>query len=222
MAVDVVVVGAGLSGLVAAHRLQRRGVKVRVLEATQRTGGVIGSERSGQVLIERGPNTALDSTGAIGVLIDELGIGGRLIEATAAASRRYLVWNGRLVALPASAADFLRTPVFSRGAKLRLFAEPLIRRAPRPTPTSQSRSSCAAGWVRSCWRLRWSPSCPAFTPAARSSFRSRRPFRVCTSWSNATAAWRSARPCRQAAAGIMPPRGSGARAVFPFATACRR
>lgn len=130
MAVDVVVVGAGLSGLVAAHRLRRRGAKVRVLEATQRTGGVIGSERSGDVLLECGPNTALDSTGAIGVLIGELGIGNLLIEASAAASRRYLVRDGRLVALPASAADFLRTPLFSRAAKLRLLAEPLIRRAP--------------------------------------------------------------------------------------------
>lgn len=142
MAVDVVVVGAGLSGLVAAHRLQRRGARVRVLEATRRTGGVIGSERSGDVLIEHGPNTALDSTGAIGVLINELGIGDRLIEATPAASRRYLVRDGRLEALPASAAGFLRTPLFSRAAKLRLFAEPLIRRAPAGIDESVTQFVC--------------------------------------------------------------------------------
>nr|MCU0769923.1 protoporphyrinogen oxidase [Burkholderiaceae bacterium] len=35
-----------------------------------------------------------------------------------------------------SAADFLRTPLFSRGAKLRLFAEPLIRRAPADSDES--------------------------------------------------------------------------------------
>ncbi len=37
--VDVVVVGAGLSGLVAAHRLRGQGLRVRVLEAQERVGG---------------------------------------------------------------------------------------------------------------------------------------------------------------------------------------
>jgi monoamine oxidase len=44
--VDVVVVGAGLSGLVCARDLHRQGLRVRVLEARQRCGGRMHGHRS--------------------------------------------------------------------------------------------------------------------------------------------------------------------------------
>ncbi|MET0818401.1 MAG: FAD-dependent oxidoreductase, partial [Solirubrobacteraceae bacterium] len=42
---DVVVVGAGLSGLVAARELEARGCTVRVLEARDRIGGRVWVQR---------------------------------------------------------------------------------------------------------------------------------------------------------------------------------
>lgn len=136
MQVDVIVVGGGLSGLVAGYRLSRAGLRVQVLEAEARTGGVIGSERRNGVLFERGPNNALDNGAAIHDLVEELGIAAQRVDARPAASRRYIVHRGALAALPASAGSFLSTPLFSLGAKLRLFAEPFIARREAATEES--------------------------------------------------------------------------------------
>ncbi len=136
MGVDVIVVGAGLSGLVTAHGLHRAGLSVQVLEAAERPGGVIGSERRDGVLFERGPNSGMDVSPAINGLLDELGIRAQRVDASRTAARRYVIFNGRLQALPTSAGTFLTTPVFSAAAKLRLLAEPFVRRAPASTEES--------------------------------------------------------------------------------------
>jgi oxygen-dependent protoporphyrinogen oxidase len=129
MSVDVIVVGAGLSGLVTAHRLHRLGLRVQVFEAALRPGGVIGSERKQGVLFERGPNSGMDTTPLINALLEELGIRDLRIDASKAAARRYVVRGGRMAALPTSPGAFISTPLFSWRAKLRLFAEPFIRRS---------------------------------------------------------------------------------------------
>jgi len=40
---DVIIVGAGISGLVAAWRLEQEGLNVVLLEASSRTGGNVGT-----------------------------------------------------------------------------------------------------------------------------------------------------------------------------------
>ncbi len=96
---DVVVVGAGLSGLTAAFRLARQGVRLRVVESATRPGGVIGSVRRDGVLYERGPNSGLDTTPLINELLAEAGIAGERLDASAEAARRYILRNGQLAAV---------------------------------------------------------------------------------------------------------------------------
>lgn len=129
----VLVVGGGISGLALAWFLHRRGIDVRLIEAAGRVGGTIGNERRDGFLAEIGPNTALQKPGrpedALGRLVDQIGLSAWLREAAPAGKKRYILRNGRLLALPSSPPAFLVTPAFSIAAKLRLLAEPFIRRA---------------------------------------------------------------------------------------------
>lgn len=126
---DTLIVGAGISGLSCAWFLRQRGQQVRVLEAGAQPGGCLTSVQDGGFLVEGGPNSTLMRDGALGELVRGLGLEAELLEANAAARRRYVVKHGRLVALPGSPPAFLATPLFSVGAKLRLLLEPFHRRA---------------------------------------------------------------------------------------------
>jgi oxygen-dependent protoporphyrinogen oxidase len=103
---DVVVVGAGISGLVCAHALERAGLRVAVLEAGPRAGGVIGSVQEQGFLWETGPNSALETSPLIGQLVDSFGLRAAFRQASAHADKRYVVKNGKLVALPGSPLAF--------------------------------------------------------------------------------------------------------------------
>jgi oxygen-dependent protoporphyrinogen oxidase len=139
---DVVVVGAGLSGLTAAFRLARQGVRLRVVETATRPGGVIGSVRRDGVLYERGPNSGLDTTPLINELLAEAGIAGERLDASAEAARRYILRNGQLAALPTSPPAFFATRLFSWRAKLALLREPFVR------PAAPDAEETVAAFVR--------------------------------------------------------------------------
>jgi oxygen-dependent protoporphyrinogen oxidase len=126
---SVVVIGGGISGLTTAFLLARRGAKVTVLEAAPRVGGAMETLRDGPWRFEMGPNTVLEGNAEVTALIQECGLAGEKIIAAPSAKKRYLWKGGRLHALPGGPGGFLRTPLFSPGAKLRLLREPWI---PRP------------------------------------------------------------------------------------------
>jgi oxygen-dependent protoporphyrinogen oxidase len=129
---DVIVVGAGLTGLTAAYWLTRRGLSVTVLEAAPRAGGVIGTRRlpldDGEALCELGPNSAMDTGAAVGALLRELGLDALRLNARAQAARRYLLRAGRLHAVPSGPLSFVATPLWSWRAKLALLREPFVGR----------------------------------------------------------------------------------------------
>ncbi len=123
---SVGILGAGIAGLTAGHHLQRAGLDVTVFEATDHVGGKIRSERAEGYLIEHGPNTVQSSTPLMSTLIDQLDLNDAVVEADAAAKKRYIVRDGTPHPLPTSPLDFLRSDLLSMRGKLRLLAEPFI------------------------------------------------------------------------------------------------
>ncbi|HEX7183363.1 MAG TPA: protoporphyrinogen oxidase, partial [Thermoanaerobaculia bacterium] len=136
---DTLVIGGGISGLTTAFHLARAGRKVAVLEASPRVGGAMETRADGLWRFEMGPNTVLESHESVTRLIRESGLEGEKITASPTAKRRYLWKGGRLHALPSGPPGFLKTPLFSLGAKLRLLREPWIGK-----PTGEPEETIAA------------------------------------------------------------------------------
>jgi len=123
---DTVVVGAGLSGLCAGHALARRGAGFVILEAAARAGGSVRTERQGEFLLELGPNTVRPKP-EVWALVEELGLSGQALLADARLAR-YVDFGGALHEVPMSPRALLSSGLLSAAGKLRLLAEPFVRR----------------------------------------------------------------------------------------------
>jgi oxygen-dependent protoporphyrinogen oxidase len=125
----IVILGAGISGLSAAYGLNRDGVEITILESGSEPGGSMITRREDGYLIDFGPNSGLETTPLIGQLVEEVGLEDEFIYAQEESNNRYILRNDRLYPLPMSPIAFLRTRLFSKRAKLRLLAEPMIGRS---------------------------------------------------------------------------------------------
>ncbi len=121
----VVIVGAGISGLATAFRLQQRlpNSEITVLEANARPGGTIWTERRDGFQFEVGANGFLDNQPRTVNLCARLGLAQELIPAAEVARHRYLFLNDRLHLLPEGLWSFLRTPLLNWRSKLALLTE---------------------------------------------------------------------------------------------------
>ena len=128
---DVVIIGAGISGLTTAHFLRRQGIDdVLLIEGAPQAGGTIQTRDLDGFRFEPGPNSLLDNSPALKQLINQLGLDERVAVAADAAKKRYVVRDGYLQPLPMSPAALLKSKLFSWSTKFRLAREPFVAAAP--------------------------------------------------------------------------------------------
>jgi protoporphyrinogen/coproporphyrinogen III oxidase len=156
----VAIVGAGIGGLAAAHHLTQlaaeRGfpLEVVVLEAADRPGGWLVTERCEGALLERGADTLVTHKPAGLKLCERLGLGERLVFRPA--GRIDILDRGRLLPLPAGfalavptrARPVLASPLLSWRGKLRAIAEPWVAPRVAAPSTGHPADESVASYVR--------------------------------------------------------------------------
>lgn len=123
----IVVVGAGVTGLSAAHALLRGGADVVLLEASTRCGGNVRTVRRSGCVLDEGPDAWIASKPAATELAHALGLGPRIVETdpahrtTFVADERGLVPlpDGMMLGIPTRLLPMVRTPLLSFRGKLR-------------------------------------------------------------------------------------------------------
>ena len=136
MKTDIVIIGAGLTGLTTAYLLARKGRNVMVLEQMDKVGGQIQTHREGGFVFESGPNTGTISNPEVAELMADLEqtSGGKCrLETAPDASKRRLIWKGdRFRELPSGLVSAVTTPLFTFGDKLRILGEPWRKKGTDP------------------------------------------------------------------------------------------
>ncbi|MFM9106877.1 MAG: protoporphyrinogen oxidase, partial [Chloroflexota bacterium] len=136
----VAVIGGGIAGLAAAHRLLRRMPEARVvlIEGAARLGGKIATERVDGFLVESGPDSFLSSKPRGAGLCEELGLGGELQGITPRPHRAYVLRGNRLHELPEGLTGLVptklgplaRSPLLSARGKARMAMDYVIPARP--------------------------------------------------------------------------------------------
>jgi oxygen-dependent protoporphyrinogen oxidase len=135
---DYIIVGAGITGLACAYRLKQRGASVLVLEEASVAGGKILTECADGYLLESGPNSLRIENRETIELIEFVGLGNRMIEASPNAKKRFILLNGKWVQTPVGPIQAVTTPLFSIAAKMRVLGEVFTSRCTATDETVES------------------------------------------------------------------------------------
>ena len=125
----IVIVGAGISGLCAAHFVIRelsaagRAAEIVLFESENVAGGKMRTIREGGFNMEWGPNGFLTNKPHSLELVKDLGIENRLARSSDLARKRFIYSGGKLHRLPESPQAFFKSNLLSLRGRIRIVGE---------------------------------------------------------------------------------------------------
>jgi protoporphyrinogen/coproporphyrinogen III oxidase len=130
--IEVVIVGAGLTGLTMALYLKKAGINFLVIDKSGKVGGVIQTISERGFVYETGPNTGVVSNPEMTELFEELA-GKCTLEVADPNAKRRLIWkNSQWNALPSGLWSAITTPLFTWYDKFRILGEPFRAKGTNP------------------------------------------------------------------------------------------
>jgi protoporphyrinogen/coproporphyrinogen III oxidase len=132
---EVVIIGGGLTGLTLAFMLERKGIDWILFERSTIPGGVMQTHKRDGFIYETGPNTGITGNGEVVELFEMLAPDCTLDIANPASANRWILRNGKWVALPSGLIGGIKTPLFSFYDKFRILGEPFRKKGTNPMET---------------------------------------------------------------------------------------
>ena len=133
----IAIIGGGISGLAAAHRLQELApqFKLTLIEASPRLGGVLRTEEQGGFLVEGGADNFITTSPGAVEFCRQLGFEDELETTNDAHRRAFVVRKGQLEEIPAGfiimapsrIGPIATSRILSLPGKVRLAAEVFVR-----------------------------------------------------------------------------------------------
>lgn len=125
---EIVIIGAGLTGLTTGFHLTQKGKNIRIIEQADRVGGQIKTFHEHGFTFESGPNTGAVSYPEVTELFRLLSPDCEL-ETAREESKRRLIWKGnRFHTLPSGLIEGITTPLFSFYDKFHILGEPFRKK----------------------------------------------------------------------------------------------
>lgn len=121
----IAVIGAGITGLVAAYRLKLAGQEVQVFDGANILGGNLQTLKVGPYQLELGPNSLVLSD-ALYDFLAEIDLAKEIQTAEPTAKHRYILRDGGYQKLPTGPVSMLLSSTFSWSAKRQIMREPRV------------------------------------------------------------------------------------------------